>query len=65
MARTAFMNLPSKVGVTATLTVNYKAPTKANTFIVLRTKLVDVQGRKARVQGRIEDLDGKVLVNAS
>ncbi|TFY51496.1 hypothetical protein EVG20_g10973, partial [Dentipellis fragilis] len=30
LARTAIMNLPDKVGVTANLSINYKAPTRAD-----------------------------------
>ncbi|KAG8892270.1 hypothetical protein FRB99_002839, partial [Tulasnella sp. 403] len=65
LARVALMNLPSKIGVTASLTINYKAPTRADQFIVVRTKVEEVKGRKAVVSGRIEDLSGKLLVEAS
>ena len=33
-------------------------------FIVIKTRLVEVKGRKAWVEGRIEDTDGNVLVEA-
>ncbi|KAG8867270.1 hypothetical protein FRB97_003410 [Tulasnella sp. 331] len=65
LARNAIMKLPSKIAVTANLTINYKAPTKANQFIVIRTWLTEIKGRKVRVQGRIEDIDGQLLVEAS
>ncbi|KAG7093885.1 hypothetical protein E1B28_007524 [Marasmius oreades] len=65
LARTAINNLPEKIGVTAKLSVNYRAPTKADQFIVVRTELLDVQGRKADVKGRIEDLNGTLLVEAT
>jgi len=65
LARTAFFNLPSHVGVTASLTINYKAPTMADQFIVIRTKIETVSGRKATVLGVITDLSGKTLVEAS
>ena len=65
LARTAFFNLPSHIGVTANLSVNYRAPTKADQFIVVRTKLAKVDGRKATVQGRVEDLAGNLLVDAT
>ncbi|KAG8936668.1 hypothetical protein FRC02_000126 [Tulasnella sp. 418] len=64
LARNAFFNLPSKIGVTASLLVNYRAPTKADQFIVIRTKLENLKGRKAVVSGRIENLDGTLLVEA-
>jgi acyl-coenzyme A thioesterase PaaI-like protein len=37
LARTAINNLPKKVGVTANLSINYRAPTKADQFIVIKT----------------------------
>jgi acyl-coenzyme A thioesterase PaaI-like protein len=65
LARTAIVNFPAKVGVTASLTVNYRAPTRADQFIVTKTKLQELKGRKSVVIGRIEDLDGNLLVDAS
>ncbi|KAF8268288.1 HotDog domain-containing protein [Lactarius quietus] len=65
LARTATQNLPDKVGVTANLTVNYRAPTRADQFVVLRIRLLEAKGRKARVAGTVEDLDGNVLIEAS
>lgn len=59
------MNLPARIGVTANLSINYKAPTRADQFIVIRTKIGEVKGRKATVTGRIEDVEGKVLVEAT
>ncbi len=46
------------------MTVNYRAPTFANQFIVIRTQLDEVKGRKAVVSGTIEDLEGTLLVKA-
>ncbi|KAG6856803.1 hypothetical protein H0H87_000500 [Tephrocybe sp. NHM501043] len=80
LARTAIANLPDKVGVTALLTLNYRAPTRADQvgqllsicsstdrpqFIVIRTFLNEAKGRKATVTGRVEALDGTLLVEAS
>jgi len=56
--------LPERVGVTAQLTLNYRAPTRADQFIVMKTFLKEAKGRKATVSGRVEDLDGTVLVEA-
>lgn len=64
LARTAIINLPEKVGVTAKLSLSYRAPTRADQFVVIRTFLVEVNGRKALVRGRVEDLQGTVLVEA-
>lgn len=60
----AFLSLPSKLGVTANLNVSYRAPTFANQYVVLKTQLVSVKGRKAISKGRIETLDGQLLVEA-
>jgi len=65
LARNAITNLPEKVGVTATLSLNYRAPTRADQFVVLKTQLLDLKGRKAMVAGRVEDLQGTLLVEAS
>ncbi|KAJ7352079.1 HotDog domain-containing protein [Mycena albidolilacea] len=65
LARNAITNLPEKVGVTATLSLNYRAPTRADQFVVVKTQLVDVKGRKATVSGRVEDLQGTLLVDAT
>lgn len=58
LARVAFAALPSGVGVTASLTVNYKAPCVADQYVVLRAELQRAEGRKAWVEGRIETLPG-------
>lgn len=63
-ARPAFLTFPSRVAVTANLNLNFRAPTRADQFVIMKTKLVELKGRKAVVDGWIEDLDGKVLVDA-
>ncbi|KAL4259214.1 Thioesterase/thiol ester dehydrase-isomerase, partial [Pleurotus pulmonarius] len=65
LARQAISNLPDKVGVTAQLSIGYKAPTRADQFILIKTKLVEAKGRKARVSGVVEDLEGNILVEAT
>lgn len=62
-ARTAFFSLPSKVGVTARLELDYRAPTYADQFVVIQTSLIEKRGRKAVVQGEIRDINGKLLVS--
>lgn len=62
LARTAFLGLPNQIGVTAKLSVAYKKPTFAEQFVVIRTELTEVKGRKAWSKGRIETLKGDVLV---
>ncbi|KAF7358976.1 4HBT domain-containing protein [Mycena sanguinolenta] len=84
--------LGEKFGVTATLSLKYKAPTRADQarllfrhsphlfpslsfstrnemltiaqFVVIKTHLVELKGRKARVAGTVETLAEEVLVEA-
>lgn len=56
LARPAFEALPHRVGLTANLNVNYRAPCKADQFVVLRAEVTKAEGRKAWVEGRIETL---------
>jgi len=65
LARTALSNLPEKIGVTAKLSLDYRAPTRADQFIVIKTTLTKAKGRKAEVSGRVETLDGTLLVEAT
>jgi acyl-coenzyme A thioesterase PaaI-like protein len=67
LARTCFNALPNKVGMTATLTVDYRAPVVAEQWVVLKGKTTKVDGRKAWVEGYMASLDkdgnyGKPLV---
>ncbi|KIK43577.1 hypothetical protein CY34DRAFT_49652, partial [Suillus luteus UH-Slu-Lm8-n1] len=67
LARTAIINLPDKIGVTANLSINYRAPTfadQASTSSFHILTLVDKAGRKSKVTGKVEDLKGNVLVEA-
>ena len=69
MARCCFPALPSKVGMTASLKIDYKAPLPAESYVVLRAETTKVEGRKAWVKGRLEELrddgeEGKVFVEA-
>jgi acyl-coenzyme A thioesterase PaaI-like protein len=70
LARCCFPALPNKLGMTASLTVNYRKPSMAQQYIVLKGKTVKVEGRKAWVEGHIETLpqngeEPVVLVEAS
>jgi len=69
LARCGFAALPNKIGVTASLTINYKKLTPAGSFVVLKAETTKVEGRKVWVKGRIELLGeneepGQVLVEA-
>jgi acyl-coenzyme A thioesterase PaaI-like protein len=57
LARCAFPAMQNKVGVTANLTVNYRRPTMAGQFLVLRAQTTKVEGRKAWAKGWIESLE--------
>lgn len=59
LARCCFAALPNKVGMTANLNINYRNPTPAGGFVVLRAVTTKVEGRKAWVEGRIETLVAK------
>jgi 3'-phosphoadenosine 5'-phosphosulfate synthase len=70
LARCCFGALPNKIGMTANLNINYRAPAPAGAFVVLRARTTKVEGRKAWVEGHIETLVGEgetpvVLVEAS
>ncbi|KAF8474678.1 thioesterase family protein [Kalaharituber pfeilii] len=70
LARSAFLALPNKIGMTASLTVNYRKPTQAGQYVVLKAKMVKAEGRKAWVEGHIETLpkngeEPVLLVDAS
>lgn len=56
LTRTGFPFLPSKYGVTASLNLNYRAPVRSDSYIVLVTGVDEVKGRKVVVKGRLESL---------
>ncbi|KAI0489844.1 HotDog domain-containing protein [Xylaria cf. heliscus] len=59
LARCCFAALPYKMGMTANLNINYRAPAPAGSYVVLRATTTKVEGRKAWVEGRIETLVGE------
>ncbi|KAK0289385.1 hypothetical protein LTR35_002582 [Friedmanniomyces endolithicus] len=56
LARACFPALPNKVGVTASLKIDYRVPCPAGSYVVLRAQTTKVEGRKAWVKGWIEVL---------
>jgi len=60
----ALMNIPSHIGVTANLNINYRSPCMADQFVVVRTQLDSKQGRKVKVSGYMETLDGERIADA-
>ena len=59
LARCCFQALPNKVGMTANLNINYRRPLPAGSFAVIRCKTTRVEGRKAWVEGTLENLCGE------
>lgn len=62
LARCCFDALPNKMAVTANLNINYRRPAMADRFYVLRAKTTKVEGRKAWVEGWIEELEDQTDV---
>ncbi|OTB03042.1 hypothetical protein M426DRAFT_60987, partial [Hypoxylon sp. CI-4A] len=56
LGRCCFAALPQKIGLTANLNVNYRAPAPAGSYVVLKAATTRVEGRKAWVEGRLETL---------
>lgn len=54
LARACFPALPNKVGVTASLKIDYRVPCPAESYVVLKAETTKVEGRKAWVKGWIE-----------
>ncbi|CAK7272777.1 hypothetical protein SEPCBS57363_005319 [Sporothrix epigloea] len=72
LAWCCFKAVPYGIAMTATLDVNYRAPTPADSYLVLRAHTEKVEGRKAIVKGRLEILSdpgssepGTLLAEAS
>lgn len=67
LGRTAFLGFPGGVGVTANLQLQYKAPSIAHQFLVIRTQCEAVNDKKTKavVKGTVETLKGKLLVKSS
>ena len=69
MGRCGLAALPSRMGYTARLTVDFRKPVKAGSYVVIKAEVVKTEGRKVWVKGRIEGLgdgkkEGDVLVEA-
>ena len=69
LARSCFDALPNKIGVTASLKIDYRVPCPAGNYVVLKAYTTKVEGRKAWAKGWIELLgedgeEGVKLVEA-
>ncbi|MCJ1295975.1 hypothetical protein MMC34_007540 [Xylographa carneopallida] len=56
MARCCFPALPNQVGMTASLTLDFRTQCPSGGYVVLRAWTRSVEGRKAWVEGRVESL---------
>lgn len=56
LTRCGFPFLPAKYGVTASLNLNYRAPVRSNSYIVLESEVEEAKGRKVSVKGKLESL---------
>ena len=56
LGRCCFKSLPHSIAVTANLKIDYRKPTPAGSFLVLRAQTTKVEGRKAWVKGHLEGL---------
>ncbi|WVN89328.1 uncharacterized protein L203_104550 [Cryptococcus depauperatus CBS 7841] len=65
LGRNALLNLPSRIGVTANLNINYRSPCTADQFVVVRTNVVEVKGRKCVVEAKMETLNGESVADAT
>ncbi|KHJ31185.1 putative thioesterase family protein [Erysiphe necator] len=59
LARCCFTAFPNKIGMTATLNIDYRNPTPAGSYVLVRAKTTDVKGRKVWAAGHIESLPEK------
>ncbi|RYO90145.1 hypothetical protein DL766_002457 [Monosporascus sp. MC13-8B] len=70
LGRCAVRRFPSRTGVTASLELTYKAPTRTEAFYVVRAQPASGEAapgksdRKAWVEGSVETLDGQTCVLA-
>lgn len=61
LAKCCFGALPNKIGMTARLEVDFRAPCRAGGYVVLKARTTRVEGRKAWVEGVIETEEGVVV----
>ena len=56
-----FIALQKPHGVTANLTINYRRPIMADTWVILTAKLDKLDGRKLYMSANITDIEGNIL----
>lgn len=55
--RLAFLNFPSKMGVTANLNISYKKPCYVNNYVLVRCDVAKKVGRKCWVNAKVYHVD--------
>jgi len=60
-----FMSLKLPSAFTANLNINYRSPVYPNTIGILNAYMIKVEGRKMYMEAKMEDINGKELVNAT
>ncbi|CAG8564714.1 840_t:CDS:2 [Paraglomus occultum] len=65
LAFTTIPNLPDKNAATAYLHINYRQPCVSDQFVVVKCTVTKVEGRKGFVEGKMETVDGKTIVDAN
>ncbi|KAL1924415.1 uncharacterized protein VTP21DRAFT_7450 [Calcarisporiella thermophila] len=64
-AHVAIPNLPGKTGFTANMNINYRRPCFAGRFVIIRSKLTQLEGRKAYAEASICDLEGNIYTEGT
>ncbi|CAG8660331.1 7391_t:CDS:2, partial [Cetraspora pellucida] len=64
-SRTVMPFLPDRNGATAYLHVNFRKPLGANQFVVGKSKVTKLEGRKGFVEGTLETLEGQTVVDGN
>uniref|UniRef100_A0A060T8W3 ARAD1C39798p n=1 Tax=Blastobotrys adeninivorans TaxID=409370 RepID=A0A060T8W3_BLAAD len=64
LRRIAILNFKDDRGVVSRLTLNYKAPTLAHQFLLVKTHTESADNKKVSLRGTVETLQGKTLVKA-
>jgi acyl-coenzyme A thioesterase PaaI-like protein len=64
LGRVALRSFPAGTGVTANLDINFRKPVRPGRWYVLYAQTREATERKATTVGRLEDIGGRVCVEA-
>ncbi|CAG8521234.1 15230_t:CDS:2 [Dentiscutata heterogama] len=64
-AKTAIPLLPDRNGATAYLHINFRKPLGANQFVIGKSKVTKLEGRKCFVEGTLETLEGQTVADGN